>query len=107
MKEIKIKIFKIKERSNCDFGDVIISDETGDGADCEHCGNLPPFSAAISNGGTYYCVENCADGCFDEDEDGVLSEKDRERISKECEKREDAYILKRYNQIKKKKGKSK
>lgn len=46
--------------NECEVGNFSIDEE----CDCEHCGDLAPFSVTWSNGGTWYCL-SCAEG--DED----------------------------------------
>jgi hypothetical protein len=109
---MKIKILKPKERSTCDVGEVIINNESIGKAYCEHCSDLGPFEACIADGSTRYCL-TCADpdnGFEFETEDGVVSTLSKENVREieaECVKREEDYIIKRYNEIMKKREKLK
>jgi hypothetical protein len=107
---MKLNILKPKQRTTCDVGEVIINDETTDYASCEHCGDLGPFEACIADGSTRFCM-TCADpdnGFEFEMEDGTmetLTKENVKEIAAECKKREEDYIIKRYNQIMKKRKK--
>jgi len=91
---MKIKIAKVNEDLNCGEGHVKFTNEFGEGPDCEHCGTLPPFSAAVSDGGTWWCIS-----CNACDDDNALTEEQTQQVEAEALKREKAYIKKRYKQL--------
>ena len=45
----------MKISNECEVGSFSIEEE----CDCEHCGDLKPFSVTWSDGGTWWCL-NCA-----------------------------------------------
>lgn len=94
---MEIKILKPNARG-CELGDVIITDAYGQGPGCEHCGQLQPFASVISDGNTWWCIEDCAQGVFEEDGDEITKANLNE-IKAERLEREKAYIKKRYNQL--------
>jgi len=89
-----MKIRFNQHRKNLKRGDIAIVDHDGDGPTCEHCGNMPPFSALLFDGGTWWCINGCVDAINEE-----VSEESMEKIDEECLRLEKAYIQKRYKEL--------
>jgi hypothetical protein len=91
---MKIKILSTKKTKDiCEEGNVFILNHLGEGPECEHCRQLPPFTALVSDGNTWWCLD-----CFGS-MDSEISLADLDAIEKECLEREKKYIAKRYKQL--------
>lgn len=90
---MKINIIREGEPCNHQFGDVIITDNNGNGVGCEHCDKLPPFTGSIYNNG-WWCIN-----CFIDLDMGSITRTNQEEIQLECLNREKKYIKNRYNKL--------
>lgn len=61
----------MKISDECENGNFSVSEE----AFCEHCGELAPFTATRSNGGTWYCLT-----CAEYEDDYELTEELEQKL---------------------------
>lgn len=74
----EIKYVFMKKRGGCEEGQIFIAEQSS----CEHCTDLEPFDACISDGSTFWCI-NCYT-CENEIPDDVLKEiEKREKVAKQ------------------------
>jgi len=88
--EEKIIAFFPKNKNDTKAGAIYINEE----GFCEHCMELEPFNACISDGGTNWCIN-----CFECDENNIISPDVMKEIMKRQYKLQKKYYTKKLKEL--------